>query len=89
MDTIGSKLSNVPFIASIAEIFPAANWLEREVAELHGLKFVGQGDTRNLLLQYGDSTAPFQKSFSSIGLKEVIYDIITDSVIRRFTTAQF
>jgi NADH:ubiquinone oxidoreductase subunit C len=57
---------------SIAELFPNANWLEREVAELFNFIFEGKKDMRNLMLQYGDNTAPFQKFFPSIGLKECL-----------------
>jgi len=58
-------------VASIAELFFSANWLEREVAELHGIYIEFKKDLRNLMLQYGDSSSPFQKSFPSIGLKEM------------------
>lgn len=73
---------------SITELFPAANWLEREVAELHGVVFTGKQDLRNLLLQYGDSTAPFQKSFPTIGLQEMYYDPIKDTLIQNPVTVQ-
>ena len=73
---------------SITELFPAANWLEREVAELHGIVFTGKQDLRNLLLQYGDSTAPFQKSFPTIGLQEMYYDPIKDTLIQNPVTVQ-
>lgn len=73
---------------SITELFPAANWLEREVSELHGIVFTGKQDLRNLLLQYGDSTAPFQKSFPTIGLNEMYYDPIKDTIIQNPVTVQ-
>ena len=73
---------------SITELFPAANWLEREVAELHGVVFTGKQDLRNLLLQYGDSTAPFQKSFPTIGVQEMYYDPIKDTLIQNPVTVQ-
>ena len=73
---------------SITELFPAANWLEREVGELHGVVFTGKKDLRNLLLQYGDSTAPFQKSFPTIGLQEIFYDPIKDTLIQNSISTQ-
>jgi NADH:ubiquinone oxidoreductase subunit C len=73
---------------SVTELFPAANWLEREVSELHGINFIGKQDLRNLLLQYGDSTAPFQKSFPTIGLQEMYYDPIKDTLIQNPITVQ-
>lgn len=66
---------------SIAELFPNASWLEREVAELHGIVFNNKKDVRNLMLQYGDTTSPFQKSSPSIGYKEVYYDSVSDVLI--------
>jgi NADH:ubiquinone oxidoreductase subunit C len=67
---------------SISELFPAGNWLERENSELHGINFLGKKDLRNLMLQYGDSSAPFRKSYPSIGLKEVVFDSVTDTLIQ-------
>jgi NADH:ubiquinone oxidoreductase subunit C len=80
------KFSNVK---SIAELFPNAAWLEREVAELFNFIFEGRKDTRNLMLQYGDSSAPFQKFFPSIGLKELSYDFLRDLVSQQNVAAQF
>lgn len=68
-------------INSISELFPNASWLERELSELHGLLFTNKKDTRNLMLQYGDISAPFRKSSPSIGLRELFYDSINDKVI--------
>jgi len=67
---------------SITEFFSAANWLEREVAELHGLDFSGKRDIRNLLLPYGDLTAPFKKSFPTVGLRELYFNNIKEVVIQ-------
>ena len=67
-------------LASVSELFPNASWLEREVAELHGLVFMGKKDTRNLMLQYGDTTLPFLKQTPSIGYKEVFYDSLSDTL---------
>jgi len=80
------KFNNVK---SIAELFPNAAWLEREVAELFNFIFEGRKDTRNLMLQYGDSSAPFQKFFPSIGLKELSYDFLRDLVSQQNVAAQF
>jgi NADH-quinone oxidoreductase subunit C len=67
---------------SVTELFSSANWLEREVAELNGILFLGKNDIRNLMLQYGDSSKPFRKSFPSIGLKELMYNPTVDSVVQ-------
>lgn len=57
-------------------------WLEREVAELHGTNFRGKKDVRNLMLPYGDASAPFRKSFPSIGRKEMFYDGVNDLILQ-------
>lgn len=78
----GTRFSVNNSIPSITEIFPAGNWLEREAGELSGVIFSGKKDVRNLMLQYGDSTAPFQKSFPSIGIRETFYESLRDTVIQ-------
>lgn len=69
-------------VTSITELFFAANWLERELSELSGVAIKDKKDLRNLMLQYGDSSAPFQKSFPSIGLKEMFYNPIKDTIVQ-------
>ena len=83
-----SRFSGSVNIASIAEMFSAANWLEREVAELHGVNFNGKKDLRNLMLQYGDSSSPFQKSFPTIGLKEMYCEPLKDTIIQNPISVQ-
>lgn len=80
--------SNSKSVSSVAEIYPAANWLEREVAELNGVSFSGKKDLRNLMLQYGDASNPFKKSFPSIGLKEMFYDPIKDTIVQNPLSVQ-
>jgi NADH:ubiquinone oxidoreductase subunit C len=63
--------------------------LEREASELNAVVFSGKKDLRNLLLQYGDSSAPFQKSFPSIGVREISYDAVTDALVQTPVTIQF
>nr|YP_010049599.1 NADH dehydrogenase subunit 9 [Halteria grandinella]QPL16004.1 NADH dehydrogenase subunit 9 [Halteria grandinella] len=74
---------------SITELFLNANWLEREVSELHGIFFSNKKDLRNLMLTYGDTSAPMRKSFPSIGIKEVFYDSTTDLLIQNPVSIQF
>lgn len=77
-----SRLNTSSVCSTVSELYTNANWLEREIAELHGLQFTYKKDLRNLMLQYGDTSTPFKKSFPSTGFRETIYDIITDSVIQ-------
>ena len=67
---------------SLNELFASSVWLEREVGEMHSISFEGQKDLRNLMLQYGDSSAPFRKSYPSIGVKEVSYDSVLDTLVQ-------
>ena len=83
-----NSLSWAP-LNSISELFLNANWLERELAELHGVFFTGKKDLRNLLLQYGDSSVPMRKSFPSIGTREIFYDSVTDLLIQTPVSVQF
>ena len=69
-------------LKSITELYPNASWLEREVAELHAINFEGKKDVRNLMLQYGDTSSPFRKSYPSIGTKEMFYDGVNDMIIQ-------
>ena len=73
-----SRESSLTTPKSLGELFFSSTWLEREVGEMHGICFEGKKDLRNLMLQYGDSSAPFRKSYPSIGLKETFYDSVTD-----------
>jgi len=86
-----SKATKAGFTSSlfsISELFYSANWLEREVSELSGVVFLGKKDLRNLMLQYGDSSAPFQKSFPTIGLKEMFYNPVKDVIVQSPVTLQ-
>jgi NADH:ubiquinone oxidoreductase subunit C len=75
--------------SSITELFLNANWLERESSELHGIFFSGKKDIRNLMLPYGDTSAPMKKSFPSIGIREIFYDSVTDFLIQNPVSIQF
>jgi NADH:ubiquinone oxidoreductase subunit C len=83
-----SLLQHNTTLPSISELFFSANWLEREVSELHQVNFNGKKDLRNLMLQYGDSTAPFQKSFPSIGIKELFYNPVKDTLTQNPISVQ-
>lgn len=50
------------------------------MAELHGFVFTGKKDTRNLMLQYGDTSAPFRKANPSTGFREIFYDSTSDLI---------
>lgn len=75
-------------VKALVELYPNSVWLEREVAELHALTFEGKKDVRNLMLQYGDSNAPFRKSFPSIGTREMFYDGASDLISQNPVSTQ-
>ncbi|MBU0603735.1 MAG: NADH-quinone oxidoreductase subunit C [Gammaproteobacteria bacterium] len=63
-----------PVIASVNDVWPAANWFEREAFDLYGIMFAGHGDLRRLLTDYGFVGHPFRKDFPISGHVEMRYD---------------
>jgi NADH-quinone oxidoreductase subunit C len=63
-----------PVIDSVVEIWPAANWFEREAFDLFGIMFSGHPDLRRLLTDYGFVGHPFRKDFPVSGNVEMRYD---------------
>lgn len=63
-----------PRIESVVDIWPAANWFEREAFDLFGILFAGHPDLRRLLTDYGFIGHPFRKDFPLIGEVEMRYD---------------
>jgi NADH-quinone oxidoreductase subunit C len=61
-------------VPSIIEIFPGADWFERETYDLYGVIFVGHPDMRRLLTDYGFEGHPLRKDFPLTGFVEVRYD---------------
>ncbi len=65
---------DLPVVASVIEIWPSANWFEREAFDLYGIIFDGHPDLRRILTDYGFIGHPFRKDFPLSGNVEMRYD---------------
>ena len=63
-----------PALESVTDIWPCANWYEREAFDLYGLMFTGHPDLRRILTDYGFVGSPFRKDFPLSGHVEMRYD---------------
>jgi len=61
-------------LSSICDIFPCANWYEREVWDLFGIRFNGHPDLRRILTDYDFQGHPLRKDFPLTGFTQVRYD---------------
>jgi NADH-quinone oxidoreductase subunit C len=64
----------LPVVASMTEVWSAANWFEREAFDLFGILFEGHNDLRRILTDYGFIGHPFRKDFPVSGYVEMRYD---------------
>ena len=60
-------------VSSLTSIFPSANWMEREVFDMYGIKFKSHPDLRRILTDYNFKGFPLRKDFPLTGFDEVRY----------------
>lgn len=69
-----AKRADFPVVDSLVDVWPAANWYEREAFDLYGIVFEGHPDLRRILTDYGFVGHPFRKDFPTSGYVEMRYD---------------
>lgn len=70
-----------PVFPTLVDVWPVANWFEREAFDLYGMMFENHPDLRRLLTDYGFVGHPFRKDFPMIGNVEMRYDPVQQRVI--------
>ena len=66
--------NGLPIVPSLVDVYPVANWFEREAFDLFGIVFEGHEDLRRILTDYGFIGHPFRKDFPLSGHVEMRYD---------------
>jgi len=77
-----------PGIDTLTNLWPAANWYEREAFDFYGIVFEGHNDLRRILTDYGFVGHPFRKDFPVSGYMEMRYDEAQKRVIYQPVTIE-
>ena len=79
---VKTKISEDVPTQSITEIYPCANWYEREVWDLFGIRFSGHPDLRRILTDYDFEGHPLRKDFPLSGFTQVRFDDELGKVVK-------
>lgn len=80
--------NDFPVLASSVDVWPSANWFEREAFDLFGIVFTGHPDLRRILTDYGFVGNPFRKDFPLSGHVEMRYDADQKRVVYQPVTVE-
>lgn len=79
--TVKVSLNEQEKINTAVKVYPAANWLEREIFDMYGIGFKDHPDLRRILSDYSFEGHPLRKDFPLTGYKQVKYDYKTKEVV--------
>ncbi len=78
---VSSNVTELTTLESVSQIYPSAQWYEREAWDMFGVFFTNNSDFRRILTDYGFKGHPLRKDFPLTGYVEVRYDDFTKRIV--------